>query len=816
MTAVGHANEQGEVVGKIEEFPEAKAGVEMIARAGGDLRFGGVKAFGGGDFAGGHGDGKFGGMHHQGMDGEFIGDFMSEPAESFGITGCGRQVQDLTDFVGFLLVEPKDDIEILLELPDELEGVPDIVVGPFLGVGEVEEHFAARAGELRAEFLEDGLPDLAHVGEHGPIDEADEAGLFEFPGELIAAEPGDDVGPGDFLEGGVFTDHDFAVVELEGIGVAGIGDAVQFGLFGEVVEHGVEIRVTEDAKVGDFDAEAGEGVGHDRPVATKLGDVRDDLEVGAFAGRRGHAPRELRDRIHAGELLGRLAFVDDMNDFIDEPVQADEGGEVGNTRGGLDEAFGALMAEFRRVDHSSPGFFTVIRLFQAVFVVVRLRTRNGVAYLEGTTNAVTDAVKARYPCSPLPVTLRRMHSRRNIVVGGGAAGFFAAITCAEAQPASEVILLEKSAQFLSKVRISGGGRCNVTHACEDVAELSRHYPRGGRALIGAFQRFGPADTVAWFEQRRVPLKTEPDGRMFPRSDSSESIIDCLVESATSSGVRLRSNCGVTGIRARIGGGFQLALADGDQAECDRLLLAPGGCRAAAAAELATALGHTIEPPVPSLFTFQVPWPALNRMAGIAVEDVEVAVPDFRLKARGPLLLTHAGLSGPAILRLSAWGARVLHGADYRFGLQVNWLPSLAPEAIAAKLDAIRRAQPARMITTVSLPPLPARLWAFLVEAAGVAAVTRWAELSRAAEHRLVQQLTRTVLPVNGKSLNKEEFVTCGGIRLGEIDFKTMESRIVPGLHFAGEVLDMDGLTGGFNFQAAWTTGWIAGQAMARP
>lgn len=409
-----------------------------------------------------------------------------------------------------------------------------------------------------------------------------------------------------------------------------------------------------------------------------------------------------------------------------------------------------------------------------------------------------------------------MHSRRNIVVGGGAAGFFAAITCAEARPAPEVILLEKSAQFLSKVRISGGGRCNVTHACEDVAELSRHYPRGGRALIGAFQRFGPADTVAWFEQRSVPLKTEPDGRMFPRSDSSQSIIDCLVHSATSSGVRLRSNCGVTGIRTRVGGGFQLALADGDQPECDRLLFAPGGCRAAAAAELATALGHTIEPPVPSLFTFQVALPGLNRLAGIAVEDVEVSVPGVRLRARGPLLLTHAGLSGPAILRLSAWGARVLHGADYRFGLQVNWLPDLAPEAIAAKLDALRRAQPARMITTVSLPPLPARLWAFLVEAAGVATITRWAELSRAAEHRLVQQLTRTVLPVNGKSLNKEEFVTCGGVRLGEIDFKTMESRIVPGLHFAGEVLDLDGLTGGFNFQAAWTTGWIAGQAMARP
>ena len=409
-----------------------------------------------------------------------------------------------------------------------------------------------------------------------------------------------------------------------------------------------------------------------------------------------------------------------------------------------------------------------------------------------------------------------MNTRRIVVVGGGAAGFFGAIACAEAQPACDVTVLEKSAQFLSKVRISGGGRCNVTHACDDAVELSRHYPRGGRALIGAFHRFGPADTVAWFERRGVGLKTEPDGRMFPRTDRSETVIDCLMQCARDLGIRLRANCGVTGVRVAAGGGFELALADGTSLGCDRLLLALGGCRAAAGGELATALGHTLEAPVPSLFTFQVALPGLNRLAGIAMEEVEVAVLAARIKARGALLVTHVGLSGPAVLRLSAWGARALHDCGYRFEVQVNWLPRLSPDGIGASLEALRRGQPARLVAATTLAPIPARLWGFLVDAAGITATTRWAELSRAAEHRLVQQLARTVLPVNGKSLNKEEFVTCGGVRLGEVDFKTMESRITPGLYFAGEVLDIDGLTGGFNFQAAWTTGWIAGQAMARP
>jgi hypothetical protein len=408
-----------------------------------------------------------------------------------------------------------------------------------------------------------------------------------------------------------------------------------------------------------------------------------------------------------------------------------------------------------------------------------------------------------------------MSSRRVIVVGGGAAGFFGAITCAEAAPGCEVTVLEKGPQFLSKVRISGGGRCNVTHACFDPRELTARYPRGGKALIGAFQRFQPKDTVAWFHARGVTLKTEPDGRMFPVSDSSETIVECLMSAARKAGVRLLADCGVDRVTRREGGEFELNLSTGRTLRCDRLLLATGGCRAAALGGIAVALGHTLEPPVPSLFTFQVETAWLRELPGISVERVEAVVEGTNLRERGPLLITHAGVSGPAVLRLSAWGARVLHGMDYRFPLRVNWLPGLSSGAVAAELNARRATHAARLVVNGPIAPLPARLWEQLVLAAGVGRETRWSALSSQARHRLEAQLTRTELAVKGKSLNKDEFVTCGGVRLGEVDFKTMESRACAGLHFAGELLDIDGITGGFNFQAAWTTGWIAGNAMAR-
>jgi predicted Rossmann fold flavoprotein len=416
-----------------------------------------------------------------------------------------------------------------------------------------------------------------------------------------------------------------------------------------------------------------------------------------------------------------------------------------------------------------------------------------------------------------------MSSQRIVVVGGGAAGFFAAITCAEAAPDAGVTILERGARFLDKVRISGGGRCNVTHACFNERELVTRYPRGERALLSPFKHFQSADTVAWFESRGVKLKTEADGRMFPVSDSSQTIIDCLMNSARAAGVNRRLNCGVERVLRKDSGGFEVVLAadhagseTGAPTEtlaCDRLLLATGGCRAAAGGQLAESLGHTLETPVPSLFTFNTATPWLCGLAGISVESVEASVPGERLCERGALLVTHRGLSGPVILRLSAWGARVLHGLSYRFPLRVNWLPHLHAEAIAAELKSRQAAQPARLVVNVPVTPLPSRLWEQLVLAAGIARDTRWAALSRARQHQLVQQLIRTEFPVTGKNLNQDEFVTCGGVRLGEVNFKTMESRICPGLYFAGELLDLDGITGGFNFQAAWTTGWLAGKAM---
>jgi hypothetical protein len=258
----------------------------------------------------------------------------------------------------------------------------------------------------------------------------------------------------------------------------------------------------------------------------------------------------------------------------------------------------------------------------------------------------------------------------------------------------------------------------------------------------------------------------------------------------------------------------LALTDGEALGCERLMLATGGCRAAAAGQLAVSLGHTIEPPVPSLFTFHIAAPWLRELVGISVKSAEVSLPDFGLRERGGLLITHAGLSGPVILRLSAWGARALHGVGYQFPLRVNWLPHLEREAIAAQLKSRRAAQPARLVVNTPLPPLPARLWERLVLAAGVPRETRWSGLSRSARHHLIEQLIGTDLQAVGRSLNQEEFVTCGGVRLSEVNFKTMESRLCPGLYFGGELLDVDGLTGGFNFQAAWTTGWIAGKGMA--
>lgn len=406
-----------------------------------------------------------------------------------------------------------------------------------------------------------------------------------------------------------------------------------------------------------------------------------------------------------------------------------------------------------------------------------------------------------------------MSRGRIVVVGGGAAGFFGAIACAEADPAGEVVLLEKSPELLAKVTISGGGRCNVTNHCFDVRRLVDNYPRGGKELIGPFHRWQPRDTVAWFESRGVALKTEPDARMFPMTDSSATIVKCLVDSARRAGVKIVTSCGLRSIRLRAGGGFDLDLSTGEAMDCGRLLLASGGNKNTAGYRLASSAGHAIEPPVPSLFTFNITDPRLDGLQGISMPGAQVTAPALRLTQKGPVLITHWGLSGPAILKLSAWGARAFADCDYAFDVVVNWL-GVPFDMAETKVEEERKRVPARRVLGASVFDVPTRLWDVLASHAGIEATIAWGQLSREKMRNLVRELTASSFRVTGKSMFKEEFVTCGGVRLSEVDFRTMESRLCPGLHFAGEVLDIDAVTGGFNFQAAWTTGWIAGRAMA--
>lgn len=419
-----------------------------------------------------------------------------------------------------------------------------------------------------------------------------------------------------------------------------------------------------------------------------------------------------------------------------------------------------------------------------------------------------------------------MGKRNLAIVGGGAAGFFAAITAAEAAPDCTVTIYEATAHLLAKVKVSGGGRCNVTHACFEPRELVKRYPRGARELLGAFSRWQPRDTVEWFEARGVKLKTEADGRMFPVTDSSQTIIDCLMGAARQAGVVIRTNCGVKGVERGVpaalaenasGGSvppFQLRLTTGETVLADRLLLAAGGNRSNAGFTIAAQFGHTIEPPVPSLFTFNIKDPRLVDLAGVSVEEATTEVVGQKLKERGPLLVTHWGVSGPAILKLSAWGARSLSECAYRFTLRVNWAPQYNTETARAALEQARANNPKKQITTWCPLGLPSRLWEKLVTAAGLAPDAIWTGIGNAPLRALAAQVCEAEFAVDGKSTFKEEFVTCGGVRRTEVDFKTMESRLVSGLHFAGEFLDVDGITGGFNFQNAWTTGWLAGKAMS--
>lgn len=409
-----------------------------------------------------------------------------------------------------------------------------------------------------------------------------------------------------------------------------------------------------------------------------------------------------------------------------------------------------------------------------------------------------------------------MEARRIAVIGGGAAGFFAAVHAAETDRAARVVILEATAHVLAKVRISGGGRCNVTHACFDPRELVKRYPRGSRELIGPLHRFGPRETVAWYAARGVELKTEADGRMFPVTDDSGTIVDCLRRAVAEAAVEVRLR---TPVRAVARGddaaaGFRLTLGDGTVERCDRVIVATGGTKGSGGLEIAAALGHAIEPPVPSLFTFQIEDERLRGLEGLAVPEAEVSVPGTKLRERGPVLVTHWGLSGPGILRLSAWGARELAERDYRFTVRVAWTGEANEEKVRAAIAAGREALARKQVTTANPLGLPGRLWERLVAAAELPATTVWNALPKTGLAALARLVAGSEFTVSGKSMNKEEFVTCGGVRLREVDFKTMQSRVCPGLFFTGEVLDIDGITGGFNFQSAWTTGWIAGRAAA--
>ncbi|HEY5533597.1 MAG TPA: NAD(P)/FAD-dependent oxidoreductase [Ignavibacteria bacterium] len=397
------------------------------------------------------------------------------------------------------------------------------------------------------------------------------------------------------------------------------------------------------------------------------------------------------------------------------------------------------------------------------------------------------------------------------VIGGGAAGFFGAIAIKETNPDAEVYLFEKSDRILSKVKISGGGRCNVTNATFDVKELVKYYPRGSRELISVFTRFGPQDTIDWFESRDVKLKIEPDNRVFPVSDNSQTVIDCLLKEAEEKNIHIKKNYSIEEL-IKEETGFCICFKNNEKFFCDKILIAPGGNSKPEAYEWIKKHSHTIIKPVPSLFTFVLSENIFSGLEGISVPEVEIKLKDEKIPAqRGSILITHGGLSGFGVLKFSAFAARTLSEKNYKFTLSVNWLPDFNGEHLYNKLLELKKSEPNKILASVSYFRLPMRLWKRLLELSGIGADKKFNELSNQRIKNFVNELTEHKIIINEKNTNKEEFVTAGGVSLKDINFKTMESKKCPGIYFAGEVLDIDGVTGGFNFQSAWSTGWIAGK-----
>lgn len=398
--------------------------------------------------------------------------------------------------------------------------------------------------------------------------------------------------------------------------------------------------------------------------------------------------------------------------------------------------------------------------------------------------------------------------QRLVVIGGGAAGFFCAVNAARLHPSLEVILLERSGKILSKVKVSGGGRCNVTHALFDIMEMSKRYPRGQNFVKKTFHNFFTTDTISWFEERGVPLKTEKDGRMFPVTNSSESIIECLLKEADRYGVAVRMNTEAKDLQ-RANDVWRVTLNSGNIIEAEFICIASGGAPKATQLEWLQALGHTITEPVPSLFTFNLPKHPITSLMGVVVDKARVKIEGSKLVEVGPVLITHWGLSGPAILRLSAWGARELAQKSYDFKVHINWCPDYSDQTLKSKFVQLRAASASKKISNLNFVNIPNRLWQFLLLTADIKEEVRFADLSSKAENTLIKNLVDFVVEIKGKTTFKEEFVTAGGINLSEIDAATMMSKKAPNIFFAGEIMDVDGITGGFNFQHAWTSGWIA-------
>ena len=395
-----------------------------------------------------------------------------------------------------------------------------------------------------------------------------------------------------------------------------------------------------------------------------------------------------------------------------------------------------------------------------------------------------------------------------VIIGGGAAGFFGAINTAIRFPECNVLILEKSDKVLAKVRVSGGGRCNVTHACFQNNELVKNYPRGEKQLLSVFSRFTVEDVIKWFEERKVKLKTEADGRMFPVSNNSMTIVNCFLDEVARLGIKLRTGCSVKGIK-RTGTSFEIMIANNEKIIADRILIATGGNSKEGSYEWLKALGHTIISPVPSLFTFNSTEKKIRELMGLSVDMAMISIKGSKFENCGPLLITHWGFSGPAVLKLSSLAARYLNDKKYEFDIELNWLGNEFSSKIPEIIKELKLSAGSKTVHSSGRFDLPNRLWKYLADRAGINEKLNWADLTNDKIESLKKILARDVYSVSGKTTYKEEFVTCGGIASDEVDFRTMESRKIKGLFFSGEVLDIDGITGGFNFQSAWSTAMVA-------